>query len=95
MKASLEEQLKAQQDLIEQLTNDKANLKIAGNNLAHAAARVISDYDGLHRLSLSLAEWYTAIANDGNRGRHNNEEDKGTSNEEETPELWSRVRTRS
>lgn len=40
---------------------------IAGNKLAEAAHKVQSDYDGIHRLRLALAEWYRTRANEFNR----------------------------
>lgn len=39
----------------------------AGNALAEAAHRVSATYDGVHRLRLALAGWYTALANEGGR----------------------------
>lgn len=49
------------------LEADNKRMKGAGNNLAIAAMRVIRDYDGLHRLSLAVAEWNKAVANEGGR----------------------------
>ena len=43
--------------------NEELNRIIkAGNHLAEAAHRVQSEYDGIHRLRLALAEWYKARA---------------------------------
>lgn len=39
----------------------------AGNKLAEAAHKVQSDYDGIHRLRLALAEWYKIRANEFDR----------------------------
>lgn len=42
-------------------------LRVAGMDLAIAAMRVIRDYDGIHRLSLAVAEWNKAVAGEGRR----------------------------
>ena len=55
-------------NLAEMLKKDNAALKKAGCELASAALRVISDYDGLHRLMLATANWAKAIADEGGRG---------------------------
>jgi hypothetical protein len=56
---------------IEMLARDNARMREAGCNLAEAAARVVRDYDGLHRLSIAISAWFTAIASEGDRGdRH-------------------------
>jgi len=60
-----------QAHLITQLDIDNKAMRVAGNNLAIAALRVINNYDGLHRLSLAVSEWATVIANEG--GRPHNE----------------------
>lgn len=39
----------------------------AGNTLAAAAHRVSADYDGVHRLRLALAGWYTTLGNEWGR----------------------------
>jgi len=52
------------------LTEDNKKLKNAGFKLANAASRVVQDYDGVHRLSLALSEWYLAIANQGGRNEN-------------------------
>jgi hypothetical protein len=52
------------------LSQDNANLREAGNELAKAAHRVSTDFDGVHRLRLALAGWYTALANEGGRKEH-------------------------
>jgi len=36
----------------------------AGNKLAEAANRVISEWDGHHRLCIAVSEWYEEIANE-------------------------------
>ena len=52
---------------VEMLAEDNKRMRVAGNNLAIAAIRVIRDYDGVHRLSLAVAEWNKAIADEGGR----------------------------
>ena len=54
--------------IIEQLANENANLKKAGGYLAQRAIYVITNYDGLHRLSLAVANWTKIIADEGGRG---------------------------
>lgn len=49
------------------LARDNARLKKAGGQLAIAAARVIHEYDGLHRMGLALADWHQAVADEGDR----------------------------
>lgn len=49
------------------LLRDHKRMRAAGCNLAEAAIHVIREYDGLHRLSLAVAEWSTAVANEGDR----------------------------
>ena len=57
-----------QRAVVEALQADNAALKKAGSELAAAALRVVSDYDGLHRLMLATAAWAKAIADEGGRG---------------------------
>ena len=57
----------AMKGIIRMLEKDNNRMRKAGNNLAIAAMRVIRDYDGIHRLSLAVAEWNKAIANEGGR----------------------------
>jgi hypothetical protein len=57
-----------QQRSIQALQADNTALKKAGSELAAAALRVVSDYDGLHRLMLATAAWAKAIADEGGRG---------------------------
>lgn len=49
------------------LTRDNKRMRAAGCRLAQAAMQVIEEYDGLHRLSLAVAEWSEAIAAEGDR----------------------------
>ena len=52
----------------ERLLDEMRAIRRAGNDLAAAAHRVQQDYDGVHRLRLALAGWYTALANEWGRG---------------------------
>lgn len=38
--------------------------RASGNNLARAAARMIGTWEGHHRLSLALVDWYKVIADE-------------------------------
>jgi hypothetical protein len=58
----------ATMDLINMLVRDNNAMKDAGSALAAAAARVVQEYDGVHRLSLAAAKWHKAVANEGGRG---------------------------
>lgn len=57
-----------QEDEVTFLCRDLANIVTAGHVLAEAASRVIVHYDGVHRLSLAVSEWWRAVADQGNRG---------------------------
>lgn len=54
-------------DNSQMLADDLNRMRKAGNKLAIAAMHVINEYDGLHRLSLAVAEWNKAVANEGGR----------------------------
>lgn len=56
-------------EIVKMMADDNARMRKAGCALAEAALRVISEYDGVHRLSLAVAEWSTAVANEGHRER--------------------------
>lgn len=60
--------------MIDQLSKENAELRKAGGFLAERAMYTVTEFDGLHRLSLAIANWATTIANEG--GRNKNE--KGT-----------------
>lgn len=49
------------------LLDDLYRLRKAGNALAIAALHVADQYDGVHRLMLSVSNWAMAIANEGGR----------------------------
>jgi hypothetical protein len=55
-------------DLVRMLVADNRRMRAAGLKLSEAALHVIREYDGTHRLSLAVAEWAVAIADEGNRG---------------------------
>jgi hypothetical protein len=55
-------------DQIRALSSDNSAMRKAGCNLAAAALYTIGEFDGLHRLSLAVAEWSKAIGNEGGRG---------------------------
>lgn len=54
-------------DVAKMLARDNKRMREAGCKLAKASLHVIREYDGLHRLSLAVAEWATAIASEGDR----------------------------
>lgn len=51
------------------IAQELARVLEAGNALAAAAHYVSAHFDGVHRLRLALAGWYTALANEGGRGQ--------------------------
>lgn len=53
--------------LVEMLTRDHRRMRVAGTALAEAALYTIREHDGLHRLSLAVAAWAKAIADEGDR----------------------------
>ncbi len=55
--------------MIEQLSKENKALKRAGGYLAQRAMYTVTNYDGLHRLSLAIANWANALANEGERGK--------------------------
>lgn len=56
-------------DFTDMLNKDNKAMREAGCELAMAASRVISTYDGIHRLSMATSNWFNVIANEGNRDR--------------------------
>lgn len=50
-----------------QYAEEVAHLRKTGDDLAFAAARVVTEYDGIHRLRLALSEWYKIRADEGGR----------------------------
>ena len=57
----------AQPDITDMLIADNKAMRTSGLKLAQAALRVIDECDGLHRLSLAVADWSKTIANEGGR----------------------------
>lgn len=53
--------------LIHMLQADNIRMRAAGLKLSEAALHVIREYDGTHRLSLAVAEWAKAVADEGGR----------------------------
>ncbi len=60
--------------MIEQLSKENAKLRKAGGFLAQRAMYTVTEYDGLHRLSLAVANWATVVANEGERCKKGNNE---------------------
>ena len=59
------------EDMAKMLSDDNRRMRAAGTVLAEAALYTVREFDGLHRLSLAVAGWATAVANEGGRGdRH-------------------------
>ncbi len=58
-------------DMIRMLTEDNRRLREAGTEMAIAAMRVSTEYDGTHRLMLAVSKWAEALADEGGRGRTN------------------------
>jgi hypothetical protein len=56
-----------ERDMLAMAIRDHKRMREAGCKLAEAALRVIRTYDGLHRLSLAVADWSAAIAAEGDR----------------------------
>lgn len=61
------ETIQRQAACIEMLSKDRARMRAAGLALAEAALHVVREYDGVHRLSLAVAAWAKAIADEGGR----------------------------
>jgi len=55
------------------LAKENQQLRKAGCKLAEAALHVAREYDGVHRLMLSVSEWATAVADEGGRGKANSQ----------------------
>ncbi len=55
--------------MIKQLSQENKALRKAGGFLAERAMYTVTEFDGLHRLSLAIANWATVVANEGNRGK--------------------------
>ena len=55
------------------LATENRELRKAGCKLAEAALRVAREYDGVHRLMLAVSEWAKAVADEGGRGKANDQ----------------------
>lgn len=55
--------------LIRLLSDENKKLKKVGGKLALRALYTVTEYDGLHRLSLAIAEWNKTIANEFGRNK--------------------------
>lgn len=56
-------------ELIRMLTEENKKLKECGCKLAIASTRVIQEYDGLHRLSMAVSDWFKILANENGRDK--------------------------
>ena len=52
-----------------ELVAENRKLRSAGCKLAEAAIRVAQEYDGVHRLMLTVSEWAKTVADEGGRGK--------------------------
>jgi len=66
-------------DLIQMLVDDNKRLRNAGCKLSEAAFKVATEYDGVHRLMLAVAEWAKAMADENGRGKVHQATEKGLS----------------
>ena len=53
---------------LKMLSEENARLREAGSQLAIAAMRVATEYDGVHRLMLAVSVWAKAMADEHGRG---------------------------
>ena len=53
--------------VVQMMSRDHARMRKAGTALAEAALYTVREYDGLHRLSLAVADWSKALADEGDR----------------------------
>lgn len=58
---------KVETNLIEMLRTDNSKMRTAGCNMAIAGMRVVSEYDGCHRLANAISKWEKVIAEEGGR----------------------------
>ena len=65
--ASLSRTAELREDVRDMLLADNKRMRSAGGKLAEAAIYTVHEYDGLHRLSLAVAEWSKAVADEGHR----------------------------
>lgn len=53
---------------LKMLVEENARLRDAGSQMAIAALRVATEYDGIHRLMLAVSVWAKAMADEHGRG---------------------------
>ena len=74
--------MSAEVDIIGRLAADNKALTKAGCEMAQAALRVVHEYDGVHRLQLTVAAWAKVLADEGGRAEryspHDSTEGSGT-----------------
>ena len=64
-----------EQGQVEMLVRNARKMREAGGALRSPRSGLIPEYDGLHRLSLAVAEWQKVIASEGGRDvRHGAQE---------------------
>lgn len=56
-------------EMIKQLSKENTDLRKAGGYLAQRAMYTVTNYDGLHRLSLAVSNWAKTVANEGRRSK--------------------------
>lgn len=62
---------------LKMLSEENARLREAGAQLAIAAMRVATEYDGVHRLMLAVSVWAKAMADEHGRGVKDEERPDG------------------
>ena len=70
-----ERSVSAETDMIGFLAKDNKALKEAGCKMAQAALRVVHEYDGVHRLQLTVSAWSKALADEGGRAERYSPQD--------------------
>lgn len=58
----------SQSDLSTMILKDNKRMRDAGCKLSEAALYVAREYDGVHRLMLTVSEWAKVVANESGRG---------------------------
>lgn len=62
-------------DISNMLAEENKRLREAGAELAIAAMRVATEYDGVHRLMLAVSKWANAMADEHGRGDRTTEQE--------------------
>jgi len=65
------------EDRFRMLSEENARLRAAGAQMAIAALRVSTEYDGVHRLLLAVSVWAKAMADEHGRGEKAGEQSDG------------------